>query len=51
MEMWMNSFLLAQIMTEERLQERKREPIVLYNYNFNFNWLRPIVKNLVGLFL
>lgn len=49
MEMWMNSYLLAQMMIEERLQERKREPIVLYN--INFNWLRPIVKNLVGLFL
>jgi len=49
MEMWMNSYLLAQIITDERLREHKREPIVLYN--FNFNWLRPIVKNLVGLFL
>ena len=49
MEMWMNSYLVAQIMTEERLQQRKREPIVLYN--FNLNWLRPIVKNLIGLFL
>ncbi|GEM_PF-1075790 len=49
MEMWMNSYLLAQIITEERLQKHKQEPVVLYN--FNFNWLRPIVKNLVGLFL
>ncbi len=51
MEMWMNSYLLAQILVQERLQEqeRKREPIVLYN--FNFDWVRPIVKNLIGLFL
>ncbi|MEJ5310137.1 MAG: hypothetical protein WHX52_10215 [Anaerolineae bacterium] len=47
MEMWMNSYLLAQIITEERLQQHRREPVVL----FNFNWLRPIVKSLVGLFL
>jgi hypothetical protein len=49
MEMWMASYLLAQVMTEERLRERRREPIVLYD--INFNWLRPIVKSLVGLFL
>ena len=49
MEMWMNSYLLAQIINEERLQKYKREPIV--QYNINFSWLRPIVKNLVGLFL
>ena len=49
MEMWMNSFLLAQIINEERLQTHKREPVALYN--LNFKWLRPIVKNLVGLFL
>jgi len=36
-------------MLEERLRERKREPVVLFNVNFN--WLRPIVKSLVGLFL
>lgn len=49
METWMASYLLAQIMTEERLRERKREPIVLYS--INFNWLRPIVKSFIGLFL
>lgn len=49
MEMWMNSYLLAQIINEERLRERKREPIVLYD--INWNWLRHIVKSLVGLFL
>jgi hypothetical protein len=49
METWMASYLLTQIITEERLHERKREPIVLDT--INFKWLRPIVKNLVGLFL
>jgi hypothetical protein len=51
MEMWMNSHLLAQIILQERLQERKREPIVLSNFSINFDWLQPIVKGLVGLFL
>lgn len=49
MENWMASYMLAQVMLEERLRERKREPVVLFNVNFN--WLRPIVKSLVGLFL
>ncbi|HOU15320.1 MAG TPA: hypothetical protein PKZ84_19610 [Anaerolineae bacterium] len=49
MENWIASYMLAQVMLEERLRERKREPVVLFNVNFN--WLRPIVKSLVGLFL
>jgi hypothetical protein len=49
MEMWMASYLLAQIITEERLHKQKQEPIV--QHNINFDWLRPIVKNLVGIFL
>ncbi len=49
METWMASYLLAQVITEERLRERRQEPIVLYN--INFDWLRPIVKSLISLFL
>ena len=49
METWIATYQLAQVIAEERRNERRREPIVLYNVNFN--WLRPIVKNLVGLFL
>jgi len=47
MEMW--AYYVARVVTEERLRERKHKPVEFYNVNFN--WLRPIVKNLVGLFL
>ncbi len=49
MEMWMASYLLAQIIAEERRRKHRQEPIVLHD--INFDWLRPIVKSLAGLFL
>ncbi len=49
METWFGAYYVAKVITEERLRERRQEPIVLYDVNFN--WLRPIVKSLVGLFL
>jgi hypothetical protein len=49
METWIATSMLAQAIAEERRNEWKREPIVLFN--FNFNWLKPVVKNLIGLFL
>ena len=48
MEMWFSS-RLARIITEERLQGRRHESIVLDH--INFKWLQPMVKNLIGIFL
>ena len=48
MEMWFSS-RLARMITEERLQGRRQEPIVLDR--INFKWLQPMMKNLIGIFL
>ncbi|MGC9394805.1 MAG: hypothetical protein ACP5J4_08115 [Anaerolineae bacterium] len=48
MEMWFSA-RLARMITEERLRGQRREPTVLDS--INFNWLQPMVKNLIGIFL
>jgi hypothetical protein len=48
MEMWFSS-RLARMIAEERLHGRRQEPIVLGH--INFNWLQPVVKSLISLFL
>ena len=49
MEMWFSTNYTAKVVVEERLHARGQEQVVLER--ITLNWLRPIVKSLIGIFL